>query len=310
VYSIKSHSLCLIPSAIRYYEQYNRDKLLKDSQHMPESIIRSAKDHNEETIENTVSSASQPEEGAVATPLIIWTPGFIIRFALVLIVGLSVAGLLTEGWVNGYYPSEWTEIVYTILAFTCWFALFLSANSLWVRLGAGLSIIWTAFMGIHFCITLLIPRDQTYTIVAHVVAATNIALVGSYLCLSIAYIIIRRWDSWFFRLAPIATVLGIVIAYYFAPSQVQHTLRGLENSTAEIALVLCLAIWWLRPSCWKTQPGPTFLLGMIPLLQLFFSLSHSYTGGEPVFFTMVVLLLSALAAMRIMQREQLYASQV
>src|SRR5450432_3456999 len=130
---------------------------------MPESIIRSAKDHNEETIENSVSSASQPEEETVTTPLIIWTPGFIIRFALVLIVGLSVAGLLTEGWVNGYYPSEWTEIVYTILAFACWFALFLSANSLWVRLGAGLSIIWTAFMGIHFCITLLIPRDQTYT---------------------------------------------------------------------------------------------------------------------------------------------------
>jgi hypothetical protein len=277
---------------------------------MPESIIRSTKDHNEETIENSASSASLPEEGAVVAPLIIWTPGFIIRFVLVLIVGLSVAGLLTEGWVNGYYPSEWSEIVYTILAFTCWFALFLSASSLWVRLGAGLSIIWTAFMGIHFCITLLIPREQTYTIIAHVVAATNIALVGSYVCLSIAYILFKRWDTWFFRLVPIATVIGIALAYHFAPPQLQHTLRGLENSTAEIALALSLCIWWLRPSCWKTQPGPTFLLGMIPLLQLFFSMSYTYTGGEPVFFTLVVLLLSTLAAMRIMQREQQYANRV
>jgi hypothetical protein len=278
---------------------------------MPESIIRSAKDHHEETIENTVSSTSQPEEGAIATPLIIWTPGFIIRFALVLIIGLSVAGLLTEGWVNGYYPAEWTELAYTILAFACWFALFLSAQSIWVRLGAALSIIWTAFMGIHFCITLLIPLNQpnqAYTVLAHVSAATDIALVGSYLCLSIAYIMIRRWDTWFFRLAPIAAVIGIAISYHFAPPQLQHSLRGLENSTTEIALALSTCIWWLRPSCWKTQPGPTFLLGMIPLLQLFFSMSSSYTGGEPVFFTMVVLLLSALAAMRIMQREQLYAN--
>ncbi|MBA2394829.1 MAG: hypothetical protein H0V70_19050 [Ktedonobacteraceae bacterium] len=276
---------------------------------MPESIIRSAKDHNEETIENSESSANLPEKGADIVPLIIWTPGFILRFTLVLIVGLSVAGLLTEGWVNGYYPSEWTELAYTILAFACWFALFLSANSLWVRLGSGLSIIWTGFMGIHFCITLLIVRDQTYTIIAHVVAATNIALAGSYVCLSIAYILFKRWDTWFFRLAPIATVIVIVLVYHFSPPQT-HTLRGLENSTAEIALALSLCIWWLRPSCWKTQPGPTFLLGMIPLLELFFSMSRNYTEGEPVFFTLVALLLSALAAMRIMQREQQYAKRV
>ncbi len=278
---------------------------------MPESIIRSAQDHNEETIEKSEPSASPPSDGVIVTPIIIWTPRFIIRFALVLIVGLSVAGLLTEGWVNGYYPGEWSELAYTVLAFACWFAVFVSASSLWVRLGAILSIIWIGFMGIHFCITLLIPLNQpnqAYTVLAHITAATDIALVGSYLCLSIAYIMFSRWDTWFFRLAPIAAVIGIAIAYHFAPPQLQHSLRGLENSTAGIALALSLCIWWLRPSCWKTQPGPTFLLGMIPLIQLFFSLSYSYTGGEPIFFTMVVLLLSALAAMRIMQREQLYAN--
>ena len=287
-----------------------KDNLLEELQHMPESIIRSEKDHNEETIENNASSANQqgekPGENASFAPLIIWTPSFIMRFVLLLALGLSIAGLLTEGWVNGYYPGEWTELLYTVITFTCWFIVFLSAYSRWVRLGAALSIIWTAFMGIHFCLTLLIPLNQNYSAGAHVVAAivvaTNIALLGSYLCLSIAYTAFQRWDTWFFRLAPIIAGIGILAAYHFAPPQ-QHSLQGLENSTAVITLGLCLCLWWLRRSCWKVQPGPTLLLGMIPLLQLFFSQGHSYTGGEPIFFTMVVLLLSALVALRILQRE-------
>jgi hypothetical protein len=278
---------------------------------MPESIIRSEKDHNEETIENNESSVNLQEEKLaeepISAPLIIWTPGFILRFVLLLVLGLSIAGLLTEGWVNGYYPGEWTELLYTVIAFTLWFILFLSASSLWVRLGAGLNIIWTAFMGLNFCITLLIPLNQAYSAAAHVIiavtVATNLALLGSYLCLSIAYTAFQKWDTWFFRLAPVVAVIGILAAYHFSPPQ-QHSLQGLESSVAAITLGLCLCIWWLRPSCWKVQPGPTFLLGMIPLLQLFFSMGHSYTGGEPIFFTMVALLLSALAAMRILQREQ------
>lgn len=279
---------------------------------MPESIIRSEKDHNEETIEKNESFANQQgeklAEEAASVPLIIWTPGFIIRFALLLVLGLSIAGLLTEGWVNGHYPGEWNELFYTVAAFTCWFVVFLSAYSLWVRLGAALSIIWTAFMGLHFCLTMLFPLNQSYSAAAHVAAAvvvaTNIALLGSYLCLSIAYTEFHHWDTWFFRLAPIVAALGILAAYHFAPPQ-QHSLQGLENSMAEITLGLCLCLWWFRPSCWKVQPGPTFLLGMIPLLQLFFSMGYSYTGGEPIFFTMVALLLSALVALRILQREQM-----
>ena len=134
---------------------------------MPESIIRSEKDHNEETIENNASSANQqgekPGENASFAPLIMWSPCFIMRFVLLLALGLSIAGLLTEGWVNGYYPGEWTELLYTVITFTCWFIVFLSAYSRWVRLGAALSIIWTAFMGIHFCLTLLIPLNQNYS---------------------------------------------------------------------------------------------------------------------------------------------------
>ncbi len=46
---------------------------------MPESIIRSEKDHNEETIENNESPANpagEKLEGVISTtrPLIIWTP--------------------------------------------------------------------------------------------------------------------------------------------------------------------------------------------------------------------------------------------
>ncbi len=270
---------------------------------MPESIIRSEKDHKEEIIENIESTPGTVSE---TQHLIIWTPGFILRFVLVLVIGLSAAGLFTEGSVNGSFPAEWPELLYTIIAFAAWLAVFLSAHSLWVRLGAALSIIWTAFMGLHFCITLLVPHDQTYTIVAHITAAQDIALLGSYLCLSIAYTTLQRWDNWFLKLAPFAAAIGVFIIYRYASGPLQHTLRGLENSTAYITLILCCCIWWLRPSCWKIQPGPTFLLGLLSILQFYFSLPHFYTGGEPVFFTLVVLLLSGLAALRILQHEQLY----
>src|SRR5438552_5492452 len=122
----------------------------------------------------------------------IWTPGFILRFVLVLVIGLSAAALLTEGTVNGYYPGEWPELIFTIIAFTAWFAIFAAANSVYIRLGAASGILWTGFMGLHFCITLLIPHDQTYTIIAHITAAQNITLLGSYLCLSVAYTPFRR----------------------------------------------------------------------------------------------------------------------
>jgi hypothetical protein len=274
---------------------------------MPESIIRSEKDHHEETIENI-----EPTPVAVTTaqPLIIWTPAFILRFVLVLVIGLSAAGLLTEGTVNNYYPGEWPELLFTVIAFTVWFAIFASASSIWVRLGATLGIIWTGFMGLRFCVTLLIPHDQTYTIIAHLTAAQDIALLGSYLCLSIAYTPFRRWDTWFFRIAPFIAAISVFILYRYASGQLQHTLRGLENSVAEVTLLLCFCIWWLRPSCWKFQPGPTFILGLIPLIQLIFSLPHTYTNGEPIFFTLVVLLMSALAAMRVLQYEQKYVSNM
>jgi hypothetical protein len=283
----------------------HKNKLLEESQPMPESIIRSEKDHSEEAIENIEST---PGIVSAAQPLIIWTPGFILCFVLALIIGLSAAGLLTEGSVNGLYTAEWPQLIYTIIAFAAWLAVSLSAYSIWVRLGAALGIVWTGFMGLHFCITLLVPHDQTYTIIAHITAAQDITLLGSYLCLSIAYTTLQRWDNWFLRLAPFAAAIGVFIIYRYASGPLQHTLRGLENSTADITLLLCCCIWWLRPSCWKIQPGPTFLLGLIPILQLFFSFPHSYTGGEPVFFTLVVLLFSGLAALRIRQHEHVRAA--
>src|SRR5260221_10758856 len=43
----------------------------------------------------------------------------------------------------------------------------------------------------------------------------------------------------------------------------ERSLKALENSIATIALILCILVWWLRPTSWKTQPGPTLLFGSV-----------------------------------------------
>jgi hypothetical protein len=52
---------------------------------------------------------------------------------------------------------------------------------------------------------------------------------------------------------------------------------------AAAALFLSIAIWWLRPSCWQHQPGPTLLFGLSPLLLLTIAIPNSVLH-EPDFF--------------------------
>ncbi len=214
-----------------------------------------------------------------------------VIFALTLVIGLSAGSLLTQGWFDGYYVGQWIFQAYVIIICLCWLALTAVARLSWVRMGGIFGCIWALFMTVNIVISALYI-DPGSLVSARVNAATCIALLGAYICLSIARTPFSRLDPWLFGLAPIA------------------------GSSA-------VAVWWLRPTCWKTQPGPTFLFGCIPVLLLLlaipsfgfnvsnFFLAHVVlhpVGDVPdnqanFFFSQVALLCMLLGTMRVLQGE-------
>ena len=274
---------------------------------MAESITRS-KQHNEEiptqTAENQVISTQIAKEdispNGYQSP-IIWTPRFIVIFALTLTVGLSLASLFTQGWDNHYYQPGWILLGNTAIIFGIWIAIVIRARSLWVRVGGIFACLWTIFTGINFIANLLMV-NANLAVIAYLNATTSLALFGCYFVFSTNRIPVLRWDRWFFRIAP---VLGLCLAlsgFFFPPTNVGD-LPGLASTTSAVALYLAIAAWWLRPSCWKTQPGPAFFLGMAPLVLLMLAIPHTFNGSSNFFFLQISLLCSLLGAIRILQGE-------
>ncbi len=287
---------------------------------MAESITGSDTDSTKE-LDGTTLDADDAEQTAspssTATSMIIWTPRFIAIFFLTLVIGLSAESLLTEGWLNWWYIGAWILEAHVVLVLGCLIAILIFTRSWWVRLGCIFGFMWSVFMAVDILIDLQ-HIDPDSLILAYVNAAMSIALLGSFLCFSIYRMPFRAWDSWFFRLA---TIFGacIVAFIYFFPSN-DHSLRTLVYSVALTALLLCLLTWLVRPSCWKTQPGLTFLFGAMPaillLLTLYNRVMTNYFLYEIVvysprgthaesnfFFTQVALLSLFLGTMRLLQCE-------
>ena len=279
---------------------------------MPESVTRSEKNSTEQLIERVekaheghVQSIDIPSDelgASAAQEEVIWTPRFIVIFALTVVVGLSIANILTQGWLNGYYKSDWAFLAYAAPVFGCWIALLLRARSPWIRMGAAFGCIWSVFSSISFVLDFFSVSPHSI-IVAHLNAAIDSALLGSYICLSIARTPIYRWDSWFFKLVPILSGSIVVVAYFLAPTQ-PPALDYLEHVIALVALSLSTVVWWIRPSCWRTQPGPTLLFGVVPFILLLFAIPNNTATPETYFFyTLVILLCLLLGNMRLLQCE-------
>src|SRR5437868_2375521 len=88
---------------------------------MAESTTQS-KQHDEEILAHiaetqTISPENEQQGGSLAShrSTIIWTPRFIVIFALTLAVGLSLASLTTQGWDNHYYQPEWILLGNTVI---------------------------------------------------------------------------------------------------------------------------------------------------------------------------------------------------
>jgi hypothetical protein len=256
---------------------------------------------NQETIiapEPVVDQAQRTDEVPIR---VIWTPRFIVIFALILVVGLSADSLLVQARDNGYLAGNGILLAHLTPIFIMWVVIIVQARSVWIRLGGIFGCIWAIFSVINLIITLH-SISPNAPILAHLDAAFSSALLGCYICLSIEQIPLRRWDAWFFSIAPIIVICFVTGLFFLTPAD-SRSFSTIEDAIAGIANVLSVLIWWARPSCWKVVPGLTFLFGIAPLIILLLSIPGLADSDTNFFFGEVMLLCILLGTIRFLQSE-------
>ena len=268
--------------------------------------------------------AQNDEQDAVVLPEeapVIWTPRFIILFAVTLALGLSLESLITQVWAIRWFTGTWVFLGHIALVSAGWITLLRVSRSRWVRFGAVFGLIFATFVAINIIIQAILFQPSNY-LLAHVNVVTFLALAGCYICLTIDRLPVGRWDAWLLGLTPI---LGIVLLVPVYILKSDLSLAGLENSISVVALILSTLIWWVRPTCWRNAPGPTLLFGFVPLLLLILDAVYVSSGSFnffPVyvtlnasatfatrqtvfFFSQVILLCLLLGVMRLIKSEKM-----
>jgi len=249
----------------------------------------------------SVVEETQQAVPSTSTQVIIWTPSFMVIFALAVVLGLSAESLLTQGWVNGLYHGDWVLLALAILVFGGWIITLVRAHSWWIRSGAIFGCAWALFACLNAGIGLQ-AIDPSSPIIAHLNAASCSALLGSYICLSLDRTPLHRWDAWFFVFALVLGSSTVALAYFLTPAD-DRSLSTLEGDLAATALFLCVFVWWVRPSCWNARPGPTFLFAMAPTILLILSIPGIVDSSTNFFLNQVIFLCIILGIMRIFQCE-------
>ncbi len=232
---------------------------------------------------------------------IVWTPSFIVVFFLTLVTGLSIESLLTQGWLNGVYNVQKILLGHVIVILGSLIALVIKGRSTWVRVGGIFGCIWAVFTGASY-IAILLGIASRSAIELEFQAAMACALLGTYICFSTHNIPFGRWDSLFFWLAPIVGG-GAVAIFYVRSLGNPHHARVLIDATITVLLWLSVAIWWLRPSCWRSQPCITFLFGLATILMIAVSSIPNDSMGTPLFVSQLLLLCMLLGVLRVVQEE-------
>lgn len=244
---------------------------------------------------------TQQAVSSASTQAIIWTPPFMVTFALTVVLGLSAESLLTQGWVNGLYAGGWVLLALAILVFGGWIVTLVRTHSWWIRTGAIFGCTWALFACLNAGMAIQ-AIDPSSPIIAHLNAASCSALLGSYICLSLDRTPLHRWDAWFFVLALVFGSGAVALAYFLTPAD-NRSLSIVEGDLAATALFLCVFVWWIRPSCWKARPGPTFLFAMAPTILLILSIPGIVDNSTNFFLNQVLFLCIILGIMRILQCE-------
>ena len=254
-----------------------------------------------EETQNGSIQTTHDEEKKISSSPIIWTPRFIMVFFLTAVIGLSVESLLTQGWLNKIYKAEWVLLIHVLLIMISLIVLSIKARSPWIRMGSIFGCVWAVFTGASYIATLLGIGGRSL-VALQFQAVSACALLATYICFSTHHIAFRRWDSLFFWLVPLVGGSAVAVLYILSRTDPHHT-RVLISATTTVLLSLCVAIWWLRPSCWRSQPCTTFLFGIAALLLLRVPLFGNDTLGTPFFFSQVLFLCILLGVMRVVQGE-------
>ena len=257
-------------------------------------------------VQEAVAEVQEPAIGRVTAsepvPVqVIWTPRFIILFVLTLVLGLSIESLLVQARDNGYLAENGILLVHIALISVFWIAIIVRARSPWARLGGIFGCIWAVFFSIFLVITLQ-RISPNAPVIPHLNAAFSSALLGCYICLSIDQTPFDRWDAWFFSIAPILAACSVIAVFFLTPAD-GRSISTIEVGVVAIANILSLLVWWIRPSCWKTQPGVTFLFGAAALILLLLAIPGLSDNDTNFFLRQVMLLSILLGAMRTLQGE-------
>ncbi len=260
-----------------------------------EQQVSLVEDHEQQAIESAVLAdadlaGNQGTDTAVdgrniPARGIIWTPRFMVFFWLILILGLSLESVLTQGWLNKYYLGQWVFQGHVIVDALAWIVLLVVAKGRWMRIGALFGLTWAAFMTVNLSVQVIFPTLPLATL-AHINVLTCLALLGCYVCLSIDRFPMHPWDAWVFGLLPLA---GLVITALLYLTGAERSLTILEDDISTAALILSALVWLARPTCWKNAPAPTVLFSCVPLLLLILSGANAGYNAANYFLTRVVL---------------------
>ena len=215
-----------------------------------------------------------------------WTPVFMLIFALILALGLSMTSVITQGWLNRYYTAERALLVYTSIIFLLWLANAIrSRHTPWLCIGNIFGCCWCLFSSISYILTIFLVNPNNASVI-YVNAAADCALLAAFICISTVQRPLQRWDHWIFRLMPIAGLLVIALSYLLT-DPASRSSDALVDLIAAVALYFSIAIWWLRPSRWQYQAGLTFFFGMTPALLLIIAIPHLFDGEANFLFLQI-----------------------
>lgn len=256
---------------------------------MPDSVIQPEEQQKpvagelSELINEPTASSSQPVQFPETTR-IIWTPRFMVGFALLLVLGLSVESALASAWNTHVITGDGLLIIlgHLLPGTAAWLGLAIVARSQWTRIGAISGLICAIFLTLD-AFAIYRGMNTTSLLQSYFNVAACLALFGASLGLSIEGLLETRWDHLIYFLLPALGGLGVLLTYLLTP---QHSLMTVENAVATAALIAACLIWWARPTCWRLAPGPAFLFGIVPVVQM---LMAQVNGSMHSYFLLQIL---------------------